>query len=132
VQERADHVAEWIRLTEERKEEKLVQDAPKSKTETNPKGSGRPESGINAATRELGIERTEAQRAMKIASIPQEARDAADEAGLNTQKARLEIAKAPDPVAKVRELAERKPDRDARRMDGVLDGGMETRISTLA
>jgi hypothetical protein len=51
VQQRAEHIAEWIELCEERVS---AQPAPK------PQG-GRPESGINAAVRELGIERTDAQ-----------------------------------------------------------------------
>jgi hypothetical protein len=59
--EHDEHVAEWIRITES---SKSAQIAPKSKTDSNPKGSGRNESGINAATRELGIERTKAQRAV--------------------------------------------------------------------
>jgi hypothetical protein len=54
--ERAEQIAEWVRLTEL----KSVQLAPKSKTETDPQGSGRHESGINAAVRELGNDRTEA------------------------------------------------------------------------
>jgi ParB family chromosome partitioning protein len=58
VQERADHIAEWVRLTEV-----SAQVAPK------PQG-GRPESGVRAAARELGVERTEAHRAVKIASPP--------------------------------------------------------------
>jgi hypothetical protein len=45
---------------------------------------------------------------VQIASIPAEARRAADNAGLVTQRDRLEIAKATDPVAKVREITERK------------------------
>jgi len=38
---------------------------------------GRPEGGINAASKELGVERTQAQRAVKIASITPEAKKAA-------------------------------------------------------
>ena len=40
----------------------------------------RPQGGINAATREFGIDRTQAQRAVKIASITDEAKAAAREA----------------------------------------------------
>jgi ParB family chromosome partitioning protein len=83
VQERADHIAEWVRLTEEKQSAQLAPKAPVGH---------RPQGGINAAVRELGIDRTEAQRAVKIAGITPEAKAAADEAGLNTQKARLEIA----------------------------------------
>lgn len=54
VLERAEHIAEWMKLTGE----KLVQHEPVSA------GGGRGnKGGIRAAERELGIDRTEAQRA---------------------------------------------------------------------
>jgi ParB family chromosome partitioning protein len=40
--------------------------------------AGQKPGGINAATRELGIERTKAQRAVKVAALAPEARAAAD------------------------------------------------------
>jgi hypothetical protein len=70
VQERADHIAEWVRLTEEKLKEQPAQVAPHRK-------AGQQPGGINAAVRELGIERTEAQRAVKIAGIKPEAKAAA-------------------------------------------------------
>ncbi len=100
VIERAEHIAEWIRLTEE----KLIsaQVAPKSKSKTNPKGSGRQEGGINAAVRELGIDRTEAQRAVKIAGLTPEGREAARQAGLDdNQSALLKAAKETSTEAQV-------------------------------
>lgn len=100
VQERADHIAEWVRLTEDRQSAQL---APKG-----PVGH-RPEGGINAAARELGIERTEAQRAVKIAGISEEARSAAADAGVTTQAGLLEVAREPTPdaqVSKVRDIAQ--------------------------
>jgi hypothetical protein len=60
AQERADHIAEWVRLTEDKK----AQDAPFSKPAKHGAGRGN-EGGINAAVRELGIDRTEAQRAWR-------------------------------------------------------------------
>ena len=57
VAERSEHIAEWIRLTEEREQAK-AQLAPLER----PYDRGRPNQGINAASRELGIERTEARR----------------------------------------------------------------------
>jgi hypothetical protein len=50
--ERAEHIAEWIRLTEER--ENPAQLAPGFPPKA---GHVRQQGGINAATRELGIER---------------------------------------------------------------------------
>jgi ParB-like chromosome segregation protein Spo0J len=79
VLERAEHLAEWIRLTEA---EVSTQVAPK------PQG-GRPESGIRAAARELGIERTDAQRSIKIASITPGAKEAAREAGMDDNQCKL-------------------------------------------
>ncbi|MBP0445008.1 hypothetical protein J8J14_09470 [Roseomonas sp. SSH11] len=73
VQERSDHIAEWVRLTAE----KVAQVGP-------PTGGAQPgEQGIRKAAKDLGVKRQEAQRAVKIASIAPEAKDAAREAGLD-------------------------------------------------
>ena len=94
MQERADHIAEWVALT----------NLSGATCATKP-GAGRHSiGGVRAAIRDLGIDRTEAQRAVKIAGISNEARQAADDAGLTTQTARLQIANAPDQVAKVADL----------------------------
>ena len=79
VQERADHIAEWVKLTKE----KLGQSAQVS-NERVVGGRGK-EGGLSAAVRDLGIDRTEARRAVKIASITPEARAAA---GLETRASR--------------------------------------------
>jgi len=50
-----------VRLTEER-ELISAQLAQKLKTDANPKGAGRPEGGISAASRELGIDRDKVRR----------------------------------------------------------------------
>ena len=94
--ERDQHVAEWIRLTDEKVV--LAQVAPK------PRG-GRPEGGIRAAARELGVDRDDARRAAKVASLPEEAKDAAREVGLdNNRSALLAAGKAADPAAELRRL----------------------------
>jgi ParB family chromosome partitioning protein len=59
VQERAEHISEWVRLTDSH----AAQVAPHCKPGQKP-------GGINAAVRELGIDRSEAQRACKIAAMP--------------------------------------------------------------
>lgn len=110
VLERAEHIAEWIRLTEERD---AAQVAPHQ-----PRKAGQQPGGINAATRELGIERTQAQRAVKIAEhTTAEAKEAAREVGLDkNQSALLAVAAVPpeQQVAKVQELAKEKaPDPNA-------------------
>ena len=51
AQERADHIAEWVRLTEEKQKNDAAQVAPHRK-------AGQQPGGINAAVRELGIDHT--------------------------------------------------------------------------
>jgi hypothetical protein len=74
VLERSEHIAEWVRLTGDIPDSAQV--APKLSSRGRA-GEGRPESGINAAVRELGIDRTEAQRAVKINALSDAAKDAA-------------------------------------------------------
>lgn len=71
-QKRAEQVSRWIELT----------DLHLSQLETNETkradGRGhRPERGIRAAARELGIDKNEAHRSVKIASITENAKEAA-------------------------------------------------------
>ncbi|MEM6461665.1 MAG: ParB N-terminal domain-containing protein, partial [Pseudomonadota bacterium] len=62
---------------------------------TKPQG-GRPEGGNRAAARELGIETTDAHRATKVASLTDEAKEAAVEVGLDDNRsALLDAAKQP-------------------------------------
>jgi hypothetical protein len=62
--ERSEHIAEWVRLAE------------KQSLQVATKGH-RPESGVNKAARELGIEQTDAHRSVKVAGLTDEAKDAA-------------------------------------------------------
>ena len=115
VLERAEHVREWVRLTEEKQQGASHQAEPVS-AQLGPKlsrrgreGEGRPEGGITAAVRELGITRQGGQRSIKIAeALTPEAKTAAVEAHLDdNQSALLAVANAPaeQQVAKVEELA---------------------------
>ena len=82
--ERAEHVAEWIRLAEV--------EADASQVETHHKAGQQP-GGVNAAARELGVKKSEAHRSVKITDITPEAKAAALAAGLDrNQSALLEIA----------------------------------------
>jgi hypothetical protein len=106
-----EHIAEWVRLAGKNDDVISAQVGPKLKTDTNPKGAGRTEGGINVASRELGIERTAAQRATKVAGLSADAKAAARETGLDkNQSALLKAAKeAPEQqAAKVREIAEQR------------------------
>ncbi len=113
--ERDEHVAEWIRLAEK---QQLIsgQLAPKSKTEGNPKGSGRHEGGISAAARELGIENSDAKRANKVAALSDEARAVAKESGFDDNRSvLLKAAKEKDSVAFLRAEHERREAESKRR-----------------
>jgi hypothetical protein len=111
VQERAEHIAEWVRLT-----------GDKQGAQVAPPGGKQPHSkGIKAAVRDLGIDRTDAQRSMKIASIAPEAKEAARAAGLDdNQAALLEVARAPaaEQVQKVEEITRERSARQHRRAEG--------------
>jgi ParB-like chromosome segregation protein Spo0J len=94
-----EQVAMWIRLTNEK--EVSAQVAPK------PKG-GRPAGGVRAAARDLGIDRDAASRAIKVASLSDEAKEAAREHGLDDNRtALLEAARETEPAAQVAKIIER-------------------------
>lgn len=85
--ERNEHVAEWVKLTEVKVVSgQIAQKLP-----------GRPEGGVSAAARDLGIERTEVRRAIKIAALPQETRDQAREENWSQNKL-LQAGAPPKPV----------------------------------
>ena len=70
--ERDKLVAEWCRLVG--RDEVLAQVAPKVQ-------NGRPKGGEREAARQLGLDRDDVRRAIKVASITPEAQQAAHEVG---------------------------------------------------
>ena len=84
--ERDDNIAEWIKITE------------KLSSQVETKGH-RPEGGVNAAARELGVEKMDAHRAVKVASLSEEAKDAARETGLDNNRSALLDAAGKSTVA---------------------------------
>jgi len=77
--ERASEIAEWIALTaKKQQDEKPAQVAPVSGGRGN-------EAGVRAASRELGVDRDQARRSIKIANISPAAKDAARAAGARRQ-----------------------------------------------
>jgi ParB family transcriptional regulator, chromosome partitioning protein len=93
--ERSEQVAEWAALTETRLADVSAQVGPK-RSVRGIEGEGRPESGIRAASRELGIKRQEVDRSIKIAAITPEAKEAARVAGIDdNQSALLRVAAVP-------------------------------------
>ncbi|WP_428030036.1 hypothetical protein [Ancylobacter sp.] len=80
--ERDEQVALWVKLNAERQS---AQSEPIESKRGDGKGH-RPESGVRAAARELGIEKEDARRATKVASLSDEAKEAAREAGLDDNR----------------------------------------------
>lgn len=94
--ERDEQVAEWVKLTEQVSRQVVAK----------PQG-GRPESGIAAAARELGVNGKDAERAVKVAALSDVAKEAAREAGLdNNRSALLEAARQTEPSAQVAKISE--------------------------
>ena len=99
--ERDEQIALWVKLNAE----KVSQVA-------TPGGEQPSFKGIRAAERELGIRRDDASRAVKVASLPEEVKNAAREVGLDDNRsALLEAAKhegIENQIASIRERAEAK------------------------
>ena len=99
--ERDKLVAEWCRL---------VGKEVSFQHETKPQG-GRPKSGASEAARQLGLDKVDVHRAIKVASITPEAQQAAHEVGLaDNRSALLEAASKPaeEQAAYLRERAVKK------------------------
>ena len=125
--ERDEHVAEWIKLTEQATEEaaaaseKDVRNSGKRKPgQTGPvsKGGRGKQSGVRQAARELNLpgkteeaRRHTARRAEKVASLTEEAKEVAREVGLDDNRTALLRAAEQPPerqTAAIREIAEAK------------------------
>lgn len=95
--ERDEQVAEWIKITER------VSRQPDAK----PQG-GRPEGGVRAAARDLGVNEVDARRAVTVASLSEEAKEAAREVGLDDNRsALLEAASKPTVAEQVAAIHQR-------------------------
>lgn len=70
-------IARWIELEKQWRDER---EKVSPQVVAKPDG-GRPESGTRAAARELGINREDARRAEQVASLSDEAKEAAREVG---------------------------------------------------
>lgn len=103
VLERDEQVAKWIDLSANRQ---TAQNEPIESKRNDGKGH-RHEGGINAASRELGIQRMDAQRAVKVAGLSEQAKQVAKEVGLDDNRSALiEAAKQPEPSAQVQKISE--------------------------
>jgi ParB-like chromosome segregation protein Spo0J len=100
--ERDEQVAEWIKITERLS----------AQVAAKPQG-GRPEGGVRAASRELGIDEDDGRRAVKVASLSDEAKDAAREVGLDDNRsALLAASREPTPEAQVAKIINYEPRKD--------------------
>ena len=84
--ERDEQVALWVKLNAERVLRQV---------DAKPQG-GRPEGGTRAAAREIGISEPDARRAVKVASLSEEAKEAARESGLDDNRSALLAAAKAD------------------------------------
>ena len=110
--ERDEHIARWIDLAEQ---QKVAQIAP-------PGGKQPKEAGVRAATKELGLDRRDVQRARTNASLTPEAKEAAKEVGLDDNRTALLEAAKVEPgqqAAVIRSYAEKRQ-ADRSKLDGDL------------
>lgn len=101
-------MAKWIELTERQSVLRQVDAKLSSRGRRN---EGRPESGVRAAARALGISEADARRAVKVAALTEDAKAAARATGLDDNRtALLQASKAaPEQQADViRHIAEQK------------------------
>jgi ParB family chromosome partitioning protein len=124
--ERDVQIARWIELTA------AMQTQVSSQVATKPQG-GRPESGVRAASRELGIDKDDAQRAVKVASLSDEAKQAARDAGLDDNRAALlDAAKETTPEAQVAKLNQRTVDKQLKALTSAWEAaGDDARLRHL-
>ena len=84
VQERADQVARWVELIEQK--DRLVKPAQVAQVSVGGRGKT---GGDSKAARDLGLDRDEVRRAKKISSIAMEAKEAARAAGIDDNQSKL-------------------------------------------
>jgi len=85
--QRKEQIAEWIKLTDEN-----VQSAGLRQIEESKRADGRghrPEGGLSAAAREIGVKETSAREAIRVASLSDEAKAAAVKLGLDDNRSVL-------------------------------------------
>lgn len=116
--ERDEQITRWIELSGQNSsaessaaslaQEPLGNDSEVlAQVEPKPPG-GRPEGGTRAAARELGIEKEDARRAVKVSSLSPEAKAVAREIGVDDNRtALLDAAKHTSPEAQVEALKAR-------------------------
>jgi ParB-like chromosome segregation protein Spo0J len=103
--ERSEQIARWIELADTRKLAQVAQVSELEKFSTGGRGIT---GGISAASREIGIDRDDARRAVKVASLSDEAKSFARETGLeNNRSALLQASREADPSQQIASLQRR-------------------------
>lgn len=98
--QRDEQIARWIELTTVKGELPDLKSKPVQPAQVS--GGRGNKGGLSDAARELGIERTDAHRAIKVADLSPEAKAAAVETGLDDNRsALLEAAKEKEPEKQV-------------------------------
>jgi ParB-like chromosome segregation protein Spo0J len=124
--ERSAHIVEWIRLTDQ-----SAQVAPIESKREDGRGHRR-KGGINRAVCELGLERTEAQRAVKIDSLAAEVKQQAQHLGLaENQYALLHAARQSSKEEQLRWLREYAFERSGMRLIRRHTGEARRRMEAL-
>lgn len=106
--DRANQIKEWVALCEQERKKDIT--APRAE-----KSMGRPEGGVAAASRELGMAESTVREAVDIAGISPDVQEEIVKAGLDNSQTALRIIARQAPenqTAKVRELAQPKTDDD--------------------
>lgn len=110
--ERSEQIARWVKLSRQHADRPTSDD--NALQPATHKNRGQQPGGINEAARKLGVEQTEAHRAVKIDGLHDDAKAAARDAGLDDNKsALLAAAKETEPAKQVEALKQRaaKPDK---------------------
>ncbi len=108
--ERDQHIGAWIELRGEKQKREAISGQADQKI-----SRGRPEGGISAAARELGIDRKDAERAQRVARLSPEARQVAHDVGLDNHRgALLAAAREEDAAAQTAAIRRQAQDRRER------------------
>ncbi len=122
--ERSEHVSEWIRLAEKIAVNPQFSQNAKNETKRSDGRGHRQESGINLAARSLNIDKDTAYRSVKVASLTDEAKEAAREEGLDDNRSALLEAASVDAdkqADRLRQIAREKEMRRQFRQQNPID-----------
>jgi ParB family chromosome partitioning protein len=119
--ERDELLAEWIRLSDQQKDnpaqepaesdEEIQSDPTEKPTQTVSvsKGGRGKRGGVRLASEKLGVNREDARRAIKVASLPPEAKEFAAKHGLDKSRGVLQnAAKEKNPIAFLQQEVDRR------------------------